>query len=64
LAPVTVVSADTRTWLEIGSTDHAVPVILAERCSSAVAALSWVALRVTNRGTAPVARTDSAVAAS
>ena len=47
LAPVTVLSTETTTWLVTGSVHQAVPGILAERSSSAVARLSSAAPRVT-----------------
>ena len=39
-APVTVLSTSTTTWLVIGSTDHAVPVIRADASRSAVTTAS------------------------
>jgi hypothetical protein len=62
LAPVTVVSYDTTTWLVIGSVAQAVPGMDAARSSSAVAAASCAPERVTIRGIAPAALTDSAAA--
>ena len=64
LAPVTVLSTETTTWLVAGSVHQAVPGILADRSSSAVAGLSSAAPRVTSFGVAPAARTWRAAAAS
>ena len=63
LAPVTVLSTETTTWLVTGSVHQAVPGIAAERSSSAVARLSSAAPRVTIFGVAPAARTWRAAAA-
>src|SRR5439155_12573906 len=54
-APVTVLSTETTTWLDAGSTAHDVPDTVIERSMLALAALSWAALRVTSFGTAPPA---------
>src|SRR6266536_1605000 len=63
-APVTVPSTVTTTWLVVGSTAQAVPGMLADCCSSPVAAVSWVAEYLTTLATAPAERTCCAAAAS
>ncbi len=55
LAPVTVVSTEMTTWLVTGSVHQAVPGILAERSSTAVARFSSAAPRLTTLTLAPAA---------
>jgi hypothetical protein len=64
LAPVTVLSADTTTWLLTGSVAQAVPGIRAERSSVAVARNSRAPLCRTSRAAPPAARTRPAAARS
>jgi hypothetical protein len=60
LAALTVLSTETSTWLVTGSTAHAVPAMRAELLNAPVAWLSWAAVCLTTRGTAPAARTCAA----
>src|SRR4029450_11508301 len=63
-APLTVLSAVTRTWLALTSTPHEVPGVEPVRSSVAVTLARSAALRVTSLATPPAAVTVRAAAAS
>src|SRR3954453_15980853 len=64
LAPVTVLSALTTTWLLTGSTAYAVPAVLSFADSVSVVGARGAPRRATRRAVAPEAVTDLAVAGS